>query len=67
MAKLEILTQFNKLFNKVKESLDNYNDNLRNELFEIQPNEENKKAYQRGETIFDQFDESLNCINLILK
>ena len=54
MAKLQILTQFKQLFEKVKQSLDNYNDNLRNELFEIEPKESNEKAYRRGETIFDQ-------------
>ena len=54
MTKLEILTQFRDLFDDVKRSLDNYNDNLRNELFEIEPKESNEKAYRRGETIFDQ-------------
>ena len=29
------------------DSIDNYNDNLRNELFEIEPNEDNEKAYKR--------------------
>ena len=57
MAQLQILTQFKQLFDDFKKSLNNYNDNLRNELFEIEPNEDNEKAYQRGETIFDQCED----------
>ena len=41
MTQLQILIQFKQLFKDVEQSLDNYNNNLRNELFEIQP-EENK-------------------------
>ena len=63
MAKLEILTQFTRLFEDVKQSLDNYNVNLRNELFDIEPNENNQQAYQRGETIFDQCEDDLRNIN----
>ena len=35
MKQLQILTQFSQLFDEVQESLQNYNDNLRNELFEM--------------------------------
>ena len=41
MTQLQILTQFSQLFDEVQESLQNYNENLRNELFEIEPNEDN--------------------------
>ena len=49
MAQLQILTQFNQLFDQVKESLDNYNSNLKNEIFEIEPNEDKNKAYIKEE------------------
>ena len=67
MAELKILKQFTDLFEEVKRSLDHYNDNLKNEEFQQQENEANEKAYKRGETIFDQFDENLNNINLIIE
>ena len=67
MAQLEILTQFKQLFENVKQSLNNYNDNLRNELFEKEPNESNDQAYQRGETIFDKCEDDLKNLNEILE
>ena len=68
MAKLQILTHFTQLFENVKQSLNNYNDNLRNELFEIEPLESNQQAYKRGETIFDKCEDDLkNLIAIIEK
>ena len=66
MAKLQILTQFGQLFTEVNQTLDFYNENLKNNLFQKDEKESNEKAYKRGEGIFDQFDENLNNINLIL-
>ena len=59
MTQLTILTPFKQLIDYVKERLNNYNDNLRNELFEKEPNEDNEEAYKRGETIFDKIMESV--------
>ena len=67
MAKLQILTQFKQLFENVKLALNNYNDNLRNELFEIEPNENDEKAYQRGETIFDRCEDDLKNLTEIIQ
>ena len=39
MTQLQQLTQFTDLFEEVFQSLQIYNTNLRNELFEIEPNE----------------------------
>ena len=66
MAKLEILTQFKQSFIKVNQSLNNYNNNLRNELFEAEPNESNDKAYRRGETIFDQCEKDIENLTEII-
>ena len=66
MAELQILTQFSDLFTQVKQTLDHYNENLRNNNFNKEENETNDNAYKRGEGIFDQFDQNLNNINLIL-
>ena len=66
MAELNILKQFTELFENVKQSLYNYNNNLRNEFFYVDENEDNKKAYKRGETLFDQFDENLINLNILI-
>ena len=67
MADLKILTQFCQLFDEVKHCLKNYNENLKNNTFDRKENETNENAYKRGEGIFDQFDENLTNINIILK
>ena len=56
MTQLTILTPFKQIIDDVKEKLNYYNVNLRNELFEIEPNEDNEEAYKRGEIIFDHID-----------
>ena len=66
MTELKSLKQFNQVFNDVKNSLNNYNDNLRNELFEKEPNEDNEQAYKRGETIFDQCEEDIRNLTEIV-
>ena len=66
MAELKILKQFSQLFTEVKQTLDYYHENLKNNNFTREENETSDKAYKRGETVFDQFDENLNNINLIL-
>ena len=66
MTQLQILTQFSKLFTEVKQSLDNYNNNLINQLFEIEPNEDQNKAYKRGETIYDKCEDDLRNISNII-
>ena len=67
MTQLQILTQFKQLFINTKNSLDHYNDNLRNELFEIEPNENYQHAYQRGETIFDQCEDDIRNLTEIIE
>ena len=67
MTQLQILTPFKELLINVTNSLDNYNDNLRNELFEKEINEDNEQAYKRGETIFDQCEENLRNLNEIIQ
>ena len=66
MAELNILNHFTELFDIIKRSLNYYNDNLRNDKFVIEPNENKDKAYKRGETLFDQFDENLSNLNQII-
>ena len=65
MTQLQILTQFKELFNDVQECLLNYNQNLKNELFEVEPNEDQNNAYKRGETIFDRIQETIMRNDLI--
>ena len=67
MARLQILTQFKETFENVKTLLDNYNNNLRNELFEIDLNEDNQQLYERGETIYDQCEDDLNNLKEVLE
>ena len=66
MTQLQDLKQFTQLFNDVKISLTYYNENLKNELFEVEPNEDNEKAYKRGETIFDQCEEDIKNLNELI-
>ena len=67
MTKLEILSQFKTLFEDVQECLLNYNQNLKNELFEVEPNETNEKAYKRGESIYDRCEYDLKNIREIIE
>ena len=66
MTELKVLKNFSELFDDVKKALNYYNENLKNDIFVEEENEDNQKAYKRGETIFDQMDENLFNINLIL-
>ena len=65
MTQLTILTQFKQIIDDVKQKLENYDDNLRNELFEKEPNEDNEKAYKRGETIFDKCQQDIQNLTEI--
>ena len=67
MAELKILTQFINLFDETKQCLKTYNLNVKNELFEVEPNEELNKAYKRGEIIYDRCEDDLNNLNNILE
>ena len=67
MTQLIILTQFKQLIDDVKEKLNYYNNNLRNELFDKEPNESNEQAYKRGETIFDQCEEDIRNLTEIIE
>jgi predicted transcriptional regulator len=67
MTRLQNLKQFKQLFINTNKSLDNYNNNLRNELFEIEPNENYQHAYKRGETIFDKCEDNLRNLNEIIE
>ena len=67
MTQLQILTKFTSLFNDVKQSLENYNEHLRNELFGREPDETNEEAYQRGETIFDRCEDDLRNLKDVLE
>ena len=67
MTQLTILTPFKQLIDDVKERLNNYNENLRNELFEKEPNEDNEQAYKRGESIFDQCEDDIRNLTEIIE
>ena len=67
MTQLQNLTPFEQLIDDVKERLNNYNDNLRNELFEKEPNEDNEQAYKRGESIFDQCEDDIRNLTEIIE
>ena len=67
MTQLEILTQYKQLLIDIQDSLLIYNNNLRNELFEIEPNEDQNNAYKRGKRIFNQYDDSLKNLTDILE
>ena len=67
MTQLHLLTQFNELFDNIKKLLNIYNYNLRNELFEKEPNETNEQAYRRGETIFDRCYDDLENLTTIIE
>ena len=67
MTQLTILTPFKQLIDYVKERLNNYNDNLRNELFEKEPNEDNEEAYKRGEIIFDKCQQDIQNLTEIIE
>ena len=67
MTQLQILSQFKELFNDVQECLLNYNQNIKNELFEVEPNEHHQEAYKRGETIFDRCEDDIKNISEILE
>ena len=64
---MQILTEYQQVFEKTYQSLREYNDNLRNELFEIEPNEDQNNAYKRGERIFDQYEDDLKNITELIK
>ena len=66
MTQLQILTQFSQLFIDTKQSLDNYNYNLRNEQFEKDPDDTFEQAYHKGETIFDQQQEDIRNLTEII-
>ena len=66
MADLEILTQYQDILEEVNISLKGYNENLKNDLFEIEPNESHDEAYRRGETIYNQVDGNITNLNEIL-
>ena len=69
MAQLQILTQFNRLIGEVKQSLDTYNEQVKNEMFDIEDIENNEniqQIYRKGERIFDQVEDDLVNLNVIL-
>ena len=66
MTHLENLTHFSDLLSTVKQLVDTYNYNLRNELFEIEDGENYEDAYQRGEAIFDCCEDNLRNLLEIL-
>ena len=63
---MQILTEYQEVFEKTYQTLKEYNDNLRNELFEIEPNEDQNNAYKRGERIFDQYEDDLKNITELI-
>ena len=56
MTELHKLHQFSQLFDEVKLSLKKYNTNLKNELFEKEPNEENESLDNHPSTTEDVLD-----------
>ena len=64
---MQILTEYLQVFENTYQSLKEYNDNLRNELFEVEPNEDQNNAYKRGERIFDQYEDDLKNITELIK
>ena len=67
MAQLQNLTPFKQLIDDVKEKLNYYDVNLRNELFEKEPNEDNVQAYKRGESIFDKCQQDIRNLTEIIE
>ena len=69
MTELNQLKNYSREITEIKQRLDYYNNNLFNNIFDEceYENEHNYKAYKRGETIYDKFDENLNNLNLILE
>ena len=63
---MQILTEYQPVFQNTYQILKEYNDNLRNELFEIEPNEDQNDAYKRGERIFDQYEDDLKNITELI-
>ena len=66
MTQLEILTEYENVLRSIFQNLSLYNNYIRNELFEIEPNENNQIAYRRGETIYDKCDHEIGYISTIL-
>ena len=66
MTQLQILTQFSQLFIDTKQSLDNYNNNVRNEQFEKDPDDTFEQAYNKGEAIFDRRQEDIRNITELI-
>ena len=67
MAQLQPLTVYKQILIDVKQSLDNYNYSIINELFEIEEGEDYNNAYNRGESIFDQYENDINNIEEIIQ
>ena len=67
MAELKQLKQFTELFENVKRSIDYYSENLKNDIFTEDKTETKDDAYKRGETLFDQFDENLINLNVVIQ
>ena len=55
------------LFTQTKKSLDDYNNNFEDEIFEKGSTEDNEKAYKRGESKFNQLLENIDNLDLIIQ
>ena len=67
MAEIINIQEFAKEFETIKNLIDYFHDNLYNNLFDERPNESNQKRYKRGETVFDNVDENMKNIDIIIE
>ena len=66
MAELIEIKQYESQIQSLINLLNNYQQNLYNNSFDQNENEDNEKAYKRGEGIFDQFEENIRHLNEII-
>ena len=67
MTELEILSLFLLLFEYLFQSLQVYNDNLYNELFEIEEDENHQESIKRGERMFNRCKDDTKNISELLE
>ena len=66
MTQIQILTDFVKLLEDTKQSLEKFNNNFQNEIFEKHPAESNEEAYERGEQMFQTLIGNMNNLKEIV-
>ena len=66
MNQLQILTQFSQLFIDSKIAVDCYNNNVRNELVEKDPDDTFEQAYNKFEEIFDRQQQDIRNLKEVM-